>query len=89
MGGVCADGGDLPCVNGPQFLLNLRSNPHVETDIMYFNMFGTGLVVLNSSETITDLLDKRSAIYSDKVTVVHVSRLFGQVLIRLDILPPR
>ena len=28
------------------------------------------MVVLNSSETIADLLDKRSAIYSDKVTAV-------------------
>ena len=35
---------------------------------MYLNMFGTEIVVLNSSESIADLLDKRSAIYSDKVT---------------------
>ena len=34
---------------------------------MYLNMFGTDFVVLNSSEVIADLLDKRSAIYSDKV----------------------
>ena len=34
---------------------------------MYFNMFGTDMVVLNSSEAMEDLLDKRSAIYSDKV----------------------
>jgi hypothetical protein len=38
---------------------------------MYFNMFGTDLVVLNSSEAIGDLLDKRSAIYSDKVTAMY------------------
>ena len=31
------------------------------------NMLGTNLVVLNSSEAIADLMDKRSAIYSDKV----------------------
>ena len=30
-------------------------------------MLGTDLVVLNSSEAIADLLDKRSATYSDKV----------------------
>ena len=29
------------------------------------------MVVLNSSETIADLLDKRSAIYSDKVAAVY------------------
>lgn len=38
---------------------------------MYFNMFGTDMVVLNSSESIADLLDKRSAIYSDKVTAMY------------------
>lgn len=42
-----------------------------ETDIVYFNMFGADMIVLNSSETIADLLDKRSAIYSDKVTAGH------------------
>ena len=30
-------------------------------------MFGTDMVVLDSSEAIADLLDKKSAIYSDKV----------------------
>ena len=34
---------------------------------MYLNGFGMNIVVLNSSEAIADLLDKRSAIYSDKV----------------------
>ena len=37
---------------------------------MYLNMLGTDIVVLSSSETIADLLDKRSAIYSDKVTTI-------------------
>ena len=39
---------------------------------MYLNMFGTDMVVLNSSEAIADLLDKKSAIYSDKV-MSHVA----------------
>ena len=34
---------------------------------MYLNMCGTDVVILNSSEAIADLKDKRSAIYSDKV----------------------
>ena len=38
---------------------------------MYLNMFGTDLVVLNSSKVIVDLLDKRSAIYSDKVITAY------------------
>ena len=51
------------------------SNPRTETDIMYLNMLGTDIVVLNSSETIADLLDKRSAIYSDKVSSYRMSHL--------------
>ena len=38
---------------------------------MYLNVFGTDMVVLNSSGSIADLLDKRSAIYSDKVVTVY------------------
>ena len=41
--------------------------PRAETEVMYLNMFGTNIVVLNSSEAVADLMDKRSAIYSDKV----------------------
>ena len=41
--------------------------PCAETEVVYLSMFGTNIVVLNSSEAIADLLDKRSAIYSDKV----------------------
>lgn len=43
-------------------------------------MFGTDLVALNSSEVIADLLDKRSTIYSDKVTAVCL--VFGGGLTR-------
>ena len=39
------------------------------------NMLGTNLVVLNSSEAIADLMDKRSAIYSDKVATYDISPL--------------
>ena len=39
-----------------------------DTDILYLNLFGKDLVILNSTKTISDLLDKRSKIYSDKVS---------------------
>ncbi|TBU37381.1 CyP450 monooxygenase [Dichomitus squalens] len=41
-------------------------------DVVYLNLLGQSVVVLNSAQAITDLLDKRSAIYSDrfKSTVV-------------------
>ena len=53
------------------------SNLRTETGVVYFNMFGTDLVVLNSSKVITDLMDKRSAIYSDKVSCHCVPRFIG------------
>jgi hypothetical protein len=36
------------------------------TDILHFNMAGTHLIVLNSAKTCIELLEKRSAIYSDR-----------------------
>ena len=57
---------DIPYVDGSHFLVNLQVNPCVEADIMCFNMFETDLVV---NEAIADLLDKKSAIYSDEAAV--------------------
>lgn len=37
------------------------------TDILYLNIPGRDMVVLSTSEAVSDLLDQRSAIYSDKV----------------------
>lgn len=66
----------MPCVKRSRPVVNLQSNPYaVETDVVYLNMFGTDMIVLNSSEAMEDLLDKRSAIYSDKVTIaLHIFR---------------
>jgi len=75
MGGVCEDGRNVPYVNRLRDWGDL-SNLRTETGVVYFNMFGTDLVVLNSSEAIADLMDKRSAIYSDKVSCHCVPRLF-------------
>jgi len=38
-----------------------------DTDVLYLNVLGADQIVLNSNEAISDLLDKRSAIYSDRV----------------------
>jgi len=38
-----------------------------DSDVLHLNFLGSDHVVLNSSEAISDLLDKRSAIYSDRV----------------------
>ena len=38
------------------------------TGILYLRLMGNDVVVLNSGEAITDLLEKRSSIYSDRVS---------------------
>ena len=38
-----------------------------DSDVLHLSFLGSDHVVLNSSEAISDLLDKRSAIYSDRV----------------------
>ena len=35
-------------------------------DVMHFSAFGRSVVVLNSKTAVFDLLEKRSAIYSDR-----------------------
>ena len=37
-----------------------------DTDILYLNVAGTSLVVLDTSETAMELLEKRSSIYSGR-----------------------
>ena len=39
-----------------------------DTDILYLRLMGKDTVVLNSNEAISDLIDKRSSIYSDRVS---------------------
>lgn len=46
----------------------------VDTDLLYLNLFGKDMIILNSSKAISDLLDKRSKIYSDKVRLPSYSR---------------
>lgn len=38
-----------------------------DSDVLYLNLLGTDHIMLNSSEAISDLLDKRSAVYSGRV----------------------
>jgi hypothetical protein len=44
--------------------LILRSS---ESDVLYLNVLGADQIILNSNEAVSDLLDKRSTIYSDRV----------------------
>ena len=38
------------------------------TEVLYLRLLGEDIVVLNSNEAITDLIEKRSSIYSDRVS---------------------
>lgn len=38
-----------------------------DTDILYLDMAGSHLVVINDSDTATELLEQRSVVYSDRV----------------------
>jgi hypothetical protein len=51
---------------------------YVDSDVLYLNMLGADHIILNSSEAISDLLDKRSAIYSGRVRGfwIHCSSVF-------------
>ncbi|KAK0200113.1 cytochrome P450 [Desarmillaria ectypa] len=46
-------------------------------DVVYIHVFGQGLVFLNSAEAVSDLLDKRGSLYSDKPQLVMVGELCG------------
>ena len=55
---------------------NVISPTLLDTDVLYLNLFGKDMIILNTTKTISDLLDKRSKIYSDKVsfaTSFHIS----------------
>ncbi|KAJ7215170.1 cytochrome P450 [Mycena rebaudengoi] len=46
-------------------------------DVCYLQVLGQGIVILNSSEAATTLLDKRGGIYSDRPYLVMCSELIG------------
>ncbi|KAF8729783.1 cytochrome P450 family, partial [Rhizoctonia solani] len=45
----------------------------LKSDIVYLELFGQKIVVLNSAEAASDLLDKRSGIYSDRPSIPMVT----------------
>ncbi|KAJ7448564.1 cytochrome P450 [Mycena latifolia] len=47
------------------------------SDILHLNIAGTSVIVLSSSDAAVDLLEKRSAIYSDRARMPMVSELMG------------
>ncbi|CAE6444282.1 unnamed protein product [Rhizoctonia solani] len=50
----------------------LKLGKQLNSDIIYMNMMGQPVVILNSARAASDLLEKRSAIYSDRVNAQMV-----------------
>ncbi|XP_006464041.1 hypothetical protein AGABI2DRAFT_226079 [Agaricus bisporus var. bisporus H97] len=48
-----------------------------KSELLYVNVFGTNIVILNSLRVINELLDKKSSIYSSRPQRVMVSELMG------------
>ena len=44
-------------------------------ELVYLNIFGQGLLFVNSYEAAVDLLEKRGAIYSDKPKMIMAGEL--------------
>ena len=71
----------LPFVSAPLTYLHSDANalagPSVNLgDVIYINTLGQDTIILNSSKAAVDLLDKRSAIYSDR----PVFMMFGEIV---------
>ncbi|KAF8994704.1 cytochrome P450 [Cyathus striatus] len=49
----------------------------LETDILYLNVLGTSMIVLDSYEASWELLDKRSSIYSGRAKMPMITELMG------------
>ena len=51
------------------------SLPRRAGEVVYLNVFGQGLLFVNTHEAAIDLLEKRGAIYSDKPKMVMAGEL--------------
>ncbi|CAE6444316.1 unnamed protein product [Rhizoctonia solani] len=65
--------------SGPEYLAFKKLGEDLNSDVISLQMFGRRFVILNSAEAATDLLEKRSAIYSDRSPAPMMSdpRLMG------------
>ena len=68
MGDVCEVGTRIQSVMDRDFdpPLSIHLMTCADSDIIHVNVLGTSMIILNSYEVATDLLDKRSSIYSSR-----------------------
>lgn len=61
----------------PFDLVHKLNENHIDTDILYLNVAGTNVIILDTLETATDFLEKKSSIYSGRYILPMVHDLMG------------
>ncbi|KEP49763.1 cytochrome P450 family protein [Rhizoctonia solani 123E] len=56
----------LSLPSGPEHIVYMKLGKDLHSDIIYLDLLGHDIVVLNSPQAAVELLDKRSSIYSDR-----------------------
>ncbi|KAJ1308002.1 hypothetical protein OPQ81_002075 [Rhizoctonia solani] len=57
----------LSMASGPEYLTFKRISEELNSDIIYLELLGNKIVVLNSAKAAFELLEQRSALYSDRI----------------------
>lgn len=58
----------------------MSSDTDIDSDIIYLNILGQPIIILNSVKSAVDLIDKRGAIYSDRPSFVLLEAYVSQYL---------
>jgi len=66
---------DLP--SGFEWLAYHKWCKELDTDVMYLNLAGQSVVVLDTAESANELLEKRSSIYSGRARMPMINELMG------------
>ena len=68
MGDICEVGTRIQFVmdRDSDPLPNIQITPCADSDIIHVNALGISMIILNSYEVATDLLDQRSSTYSNR-----------------------
>ncbi|KAH7335759.1 cytochrome P450 [Rhizoctonia solani] len=56
----------LSLPSGPEHIVYMKLGKELKSDIIYLDLLGHDIVVLNSPQAASELFDKRSSIYSDR-----------------------
>jgi len=71
MGGVHSNGQGAQWVELQLVVREAVDLHFVETDVLHLDIFGAHILVLSKAESVLELLNKRSAAYSDRVSTAE------------------